>query len=206
MTDEMIMAELGNIPTPIIGDCMERLVGTYNLRAVHGERRLVGFARTVRVPPGDNLYIHHALNNAQPGDVIVVDGNGDAQRALVGELMMLFAQSRGVAGFVIDGAIRDAAAFRDADFPCFAAGQTLRGPYKNGPGATQVSVTVDGMVVNPGDIIIGDEDGVIAIPQDRANAILVAARATLAKEEDTKRRIAQGTSDRSWVDKRIAAV
>lgn len=205
MSDE-IMHELGCIPTPIIGDCMDRVVGTYKLRAIHGPKPLVGRAHTVRVAPGDNLFIHYALNTASPGDVIVVEGQGDTQRALIGELMMLFAQSKGVAGFVIDGAIRDAAAFRQFDFPCFAVGQTLRGPYKNGPGATQVTVTIDGMVVHPGDFIVADEDGVIAIPSATAAQTLEAARKTLAKEEDIKLRIADGTTDRSWVENRIAAL
>ncbi|KQX43238.1 MULTISPECIES: RraA family protein [Ensifer] len=203
---EKLIAEFKRLPTPIIGDCMERLVGTHSLKAFHGKAAMCGVARTVRVAAGDNLFIHHALNMSQPGDVIVVEGGGDVQRALVGELMMLFAKSRGVAGFVIDGAIRDASTFRAHEFPCFAAGQTLRGPYKNGPGAAQVTVTIDGMTVSPGDLIVGDEDGVIAVPRGNAETILTMSKATLAKEQETKREIAQGTVDRSWVDKRIAAL
>jgi regulator of RNase E activity RraA len=146
-----LLRGFGALPTAIVADCMNRLAGTSSLRPYHRSSRLCGVAYTVRVAAGDNLYIHHALNVCNSGDVVVVEGGGDTTRALTGELMMLFAQSRGVSGFVIDGAVRDAEAFRSHDFPCFARGQTMRGPYKNGPGTVQVPVSIDGMIVNPGD-------------------------------------------------------
>ena len=95
---------------------------------------MLGTAFTVRTRPGDNLAIHQALELVGPGDVIVVDGGGDETRALVGEIMKTIAQYRGAAGYVIDGAIRDADAIADDDFPCFARAAIHRGPYKSGPG------------------------------------------------------------------------
>ncbi|NTF09541.1 RraA family protein [Agrobacterium rubi] len=200
---EQLIAAFKAIPTPIVGDCMQRLAGTSQLRAYHGTSRVCGRAYTVKVASGDNLYIHHALNQCSPGDIIVVEGSGDLQRALVGELMLLFAKSRGALGFVIAGAIRDADAFKALEFPCFARGHTLRGPYKNGPGAVGLPVVIDGMIVHPGDIILADEDGVIAIPADEAPNLLQAPLKRLEDETRTKAEIAAGTSDRSWVEKRI---
>jgi regulator of RNase E activity RraA len=107
-------------PTSVISDNLSRLAGAVGLRPFHRGAKLVGVAFTVRTRPGDNLAIHHALEYVGPGDVIVVDGGGDETRALVGEIMMSVAEHRGAAGYVIDGAIRDAAALAASDFPCFA--------------------------------------------------------------------------------------
>ena len=203
---EELLKRLSQLPTPIIGDSMERLAGTVHLRPMHSSKRIAGFARTVRVAEGDNLYIHHALNICRPGEVIVVDGGGSATRALIGELMLLFGRSKGLSGFVIDGAVRDAEAFRTHDFPCFARAQTLRGPYKNGPGAVDIPVTIDGMMVHPGDIVVGDEDGVLAISPVEAGRILQIAEEKLAHEARVIREIENGTSDRSWVERRISAI
>ena len=134
------------------------------LRQYHRSGRLVGTAFTVRTRPGDNLAIHKALELVGPGDVIVVDGGGDESRALVGEIMKNIAEHRGAAGYVIDGAIRDVAAFAASDFPCFARAVIHRGPYKSGPGEINVPVSIGGSVVSPGDIVVGDEDGVLSFP------------------------------------------
>src|SRR5690242_14536394 len=117
-----------------ISDNMNRLHGTRSLRPIHKSRRLIGTAVTVKTRPGDNLAVLKALEILRPGDVLVVDGGGDLNNALAGKLMMSTARAAGASGFVIDGAIRDIAAFEDADFPCFARGVTHRGPYKVGPG------------------------------------------------------------------------
>src|SRR5262249_32013773 len=124
-----------NAPTSIISDNLGRLPGAVGLKPYHRNgSRLIGAAFTVRTRPGDNLAIHRALELVGPGDVIVVDGGGDETRALVGEIMKNIAQWRKAEGYVIDGAIRDVAAFADDPFPCFARAVIHRGPYKNGPG------------------------------------------------------------------------
>ena len=111
--------------------------------------------------------LHKALELAQPGDVIVVDAQGDLSNAITGEIMMTQAAMSGVAGVVVDGAIRDSEAMRDLDMPVYAAGVTPKGPYKDGPGEINVPVTCGGVVVNPGDIVVGDADGIVIIsPQD----------------------------------------
>ena len=148
----------------MISDNLARLPGAVGLRPFHRGSKLVGVAFTVRTRPGDNLAIHRALELVGPGDVIVVDGGGDETRALVGEIMKNIAEYRGAAGYVIDGAIRDVAAFAASDFPCFARTAIHRGPYKSGPGEINVPVSIGGSVISPGDIVVGDEDGVVSFP------------------------------------------
>jgi len=170
---------------------------------MHNGAKLCGPAFTVRTAPGDNLLVHKAIDTAEPGDVIVVDGGGFNDHALIGELMSARAEQRGVAGMVICGAIRDSAELKAGSFPVFASGVTHRGPYKNGPGEINVPITVGGIPVNPGDIIVGDADGLVAVPQEHAQEILASAKTILAKEEGSMKQIRAGTVDRSWVDKAL---
>jgi regulator of RNase E activity RraA len=148
--------------------------------------------------------LHKAIDMAQPGDVIVMDAGGDTTNALFGEMMLSYAIKRGVAGLVLNGAIRDSEAMREINHPVFAAGVTHRGPYKDGPGEINVPVAIDGMVVHPGDIVIGDGDGVLCVPIDEAATILPLAQAKLAAETKQMQAIAEGTNDRSWVDATLA--
>jgi len=171
--------------TPLISDNLARVPGAVGLRPFHKlSGVMAGRALTVRTRPGDNQFIHRALELVRPGDVIVVDGGGYEGRALVGEIMTSVAASRGAAGIVIDGAIRDAGAIGRNSFPCFARSAIHLGPYKDGPGAINVPVSVGGMVVGPGDIVVGDEDGVVAFALDAAPALLAAVRAQEAREAE----------------------
>ncbi len=189
------------IPVANISDCMTRMsAGGPRLRPMHQSGRLAGPALTVKTRPGDNLMIHKALDMAQPGDVIVVDGGGDLTNALIGELMTTFAISRGVAGFVIHGAIRDIDVIGSSDFTVYAAGITHRGPYKDGPGEINVPIAIDGMVIHPGDLMLGDADGVLCVPLAEADALLAAARQKAEAEKKTLVDIAAGQLDTSWVD------
>jgi len=185
-------AAFGAASTAVISDNLSRLPGAVGLRPFHRGGTMVGRAFTVRTAGGDNLTIHKALERVQPGDVLVVDGGGDTSRALVGEIMTSIAQSRGAAGMVIDGAIRDARAISQSDFPCFARAAIHRGPYKNGPGELNVPVTVGGMIVHPGDIVVGDEDGVVAFPAAIAADLLKAVQDQEAREAEILRSIAEG--------------
>jgi regulator of RNase E activity RraA len=160
----------------------------------------VGRALTVKVRPGDNLMIHKAIDIAEPGDVIVVDGGAELTQALVGELMQMHAQTRRVAGFVVDGAVRDVAAFYAADFPCFARGNTHRGPFKEGPGEINVPVAIGGLVVEPGDLIVGDEDGLVAVPPGQMSGVLAAAKAQARREQQRKEDILAREDKRAWID------
>lgn len=187
-----------NAPTSIISDNLARLPGAVGLKPYHRSGRLIGTAFTVRTRPGDNLAIHRALELVGPGDVIVVDGGGDETRALVGEIMKNIAQWRKAEGYVIDGAIRDVAAFAADDFPCFARAVIHRGPYKNGPGEINVPVTIGGSVISPGDIVVGDEDGVVSFPAAGAATLLEAVRVQIKREEETLKAIREGRYQGSY--------
>jgi RraA family protein len=183
----------------LLSDNMARASGAIGLRPYHRPKPLAGTALTIHTRPGDNLAIHRAFEFCRPGDVLVIDGAGDLTQALMGEIMATYSESLGVRGLVIDGAIRDVGALRQHDFPVYARGVTHRGPYKNGPGEINVPVTVGGMVVHPGDIIVGDEDGLLAIAPADVDAVIEGARRQQAKEAAALESIAKGTFERGWV-------
>lgn len=202
--DPRMVAEFAKMVTPHLSDSMERLyAGGPQLRPMYKGATLAGAAFTVKTAPGDNLLVHKALDVAQPGDVIVVDAGGFADHAIIGELMAARARQRRIAGLVIWGAIRDSAELGAGDYPVFACAVTHRGPYKNGPGEINVPITMGGMPVNPGDIIVGDADGLVAVPQSMAEAVLASAKAILAKETAAMKQMQDGSVDRSWVDKTL---
>lgn len=205
-TDPALVSLFAGLPTAIISDNLSRMTGTEGLAPRHRPGlSLLGPALTVRVRTGDNLMIHKALQLGQPGDVLVVDGGGCTDRALFGDIMKNVAKLRRFAGIVIDGAIRDAAAYRDDDFPCYARGICHRGPYKDGPGEINVPVSVGGMVVCPGDVVVGDDDGVVFIAAADAKAVAAASRRKAAAEEATLASIAAGAYDDAWIDETLKA-
>jgi regulator of RNase E activity RraA len=186
-----------HVPVAVVGDCLGRAIGTIGLRAYHGDLRagLCGPAITVRVRPGDNLMIHKAMLIAEPGDVIVIDGGGSVSQAVAGGLMRTTALARKLGGFVIDGAIRDIAEWADGGMPVFAKGHTHRGPSKDGPGEVNVPIACAGMAVNPGDLVLGDADGVIAIAAADAEALLPKVHAQLGMEAKLREANASGIAD-----------
>lgn len=202
-----VVARFAKLPVANVSDSMSRLTaGGAQLRPMHGRGVLAGPALTVKAPPGDNLMLHKAIALAQPGDVIVMDAGGDLTNALMGEMMLMQATARGVAGVVINGAIRDAAYLRAQHVPVFAAGVTHRGPYKNGPGEINVPIAIGGMVIEPGDLVIGDDDGVLCVPFDQTEAVFEAATAKFEAEQRQIANIQAGTHDASWVDKQLRAM
>lgn len=196
-----LIEQYKSIPTSHISDNMNRLYGnSASLKPYHNGGKLIGSAITVRTRPGDNLMIHKAINMSKPGDVLVVDGGGDMTRALFGEIMMYTSQSRGIAGIIIDGCIRDVDAFKNGDFPIYAKGVTHKGPYKTGPGEVNVTVSVGDLIVNPGDLIVGDEDGVVSIPVDQAESILEGSLDKINKENEKIQSIVAGDITESYID------
>ena len=192
------------MPVANVSDSMNRMAAAgARLRPMHREGGMTGVALTVRARPGDNLMLHKAIDMAEPGDVIVCDAGGDVTNALMGEMMLAHAINRGVAGFVLNGAIRDADAIYEVNLPMFAAGISHRGPYKNGPGEVNVPISIDGMIIHPGDIVIGDSDGVLAVPIDEAEEILRKTEAKNAAEAAQMKAIAERKNDRRWVDETL---
>ena len=154
---------------------------------------MAGTAVTARSRGGDNLTLSCApSSSAAPGDVMVIDAGGDLNNAVVGGILSFYAASIGLVGIVIDGAIRDVAEIRERDFPVYARGVTHRGPYKDGPGEINVPVSVGGMVVNPGDIVVGDQDGLLAIPQQGVEELIEKALAHLQAEAKTIQAMKEG--------------
>lgn len=185
------------LPVPNIGDCMGRSCGAMGLRPYHNDPQhvLCGPALTVKVRPGDNLMIHKAIEMAQPGDVLVIDGAGDLTQALIGGLMRTSALRKKIAGFVIDGAIRDLNEWAEGGVAVWARGNTLRGPSKEGPGEINITVQCAGLVVNAGDLIVADADGVIAIPQAQLAALLPRVREHEQREARIRETNRLGTAD-----------
>ena len=204
--DDAIVAAFRELPAANVSDSMQRLAAAGPaIQPMHGDAVLCGAALTVRCRPGDNLMIHKAIDMAEPGDVIVVDAGGDLSNSLMGELMLVHAIQRGVAGFVLNGAIRDSAAIAERGLPVFACGVTHRGPYRTGPGEIGFPIALDGMPIAPGDLILGDADGVVCVPRADAATVLEGARKKKAAEDRQMRDTLAGTLDRSWVDKALEA-
>jgi RraA family protein len=203
--DEATVRRFRELPVANVSDVMSRMsAGGPRLRPLHAGGMLAGPALTVKTRPGDNLMVHKALKVAEPGDVIVVDAGGDLNNAIIGELMLSHAIQIGLAGIVINGAVRDSAWIRAHDFPVFAAGVTHRGPYKDGPGEINVPIALDGMVIEPGDLVIGDDDGLLCVPYDNTEALYEAARAKREAEEKTLAATMAGRLDpKTWVDESL---
>lgn len=192
-----------DIPVANIGDNMGRLSCISASIRPYGKLRMLGTAITVRSPVGDNLMFHKALDLAEPGDVIVVDGQGDMNHALCGEIMMRYAITRGIAGFLLDGCIRDIEGLAHLDFPVYARGVTPKGPYKSGPGEVNVPVVCGGQAILPGDIIAADADGIVVIRPEDAVWVLSKAKEHNEMEAKTFKDIASNSLNRAWVQKTL---
>jgi regulator of RNase E activity RraA len=193
----------GRFDTPAVSDLMNRLYTVHSdIRPLTGPTlRILGPACTVKVYPGDNLMVHKSLDIAQPGDVIVVDASASGTTAVLGDLVSAKARHRGVAGFVVDGLIRDLPGIRElGDFAVFARGVTPIGPLHRGPGEINHPVALGGIVVHPGDLIVGDLNGVVVVPRDIADELLDRLVSREIAEADYTAAVASGEFDNSWVD------
>lgn len=201
-----LLQKFNNIPTAFIGDtvnrffCVDSRIKMINKKS---QLSMVGSAFTVRTRIADNLMVHKAIDMAKPGDVIVIDAEGNMNAAIFGDHMATMAMKKKFAGYVVDGCIRDVEEIEKMDFPVFAKGVNPRGPYKDGPGEINVPISCGGVVVRPGDIIVGDRDGLVVIPLEEAEIVLEKLKAIFKKEEETTKNIDEGTLDRAWVDEKL---
>ena len=199
-----LLDAFSTIPAANISDTMGRLVGMHpriKLQSAPKNPINVGRALTIETRSGDNLMLHKALNMAKPGDVIILSNDGgESYRSLIGEIMFTYLASRGAAGIIIDGPIRDIDAVRKMEMPIYATGTNPAGPYKEGPGEINVPISCGGISINPGDIIVMDEDGVIVIPLQEAETVLKNARAFQEKDEAKLLAAQEGRAKREWVD------
>ena len=198
--DPAIIAALMKLPVALLSDNMHRNTGSVGLNAYHKPQPMVGTAVTVKTRGDDNLAILRAFEFCRPGDVMVIDADGGLKNAVVGGILSFYGATIGLHGMVIDGSIRDIAEIAERTFPVYARGVNHRGPYKDGPGAINIPVSIGGMAVNPGDIIVGDQDGLLAFPQAMAVELIKKAQAQHAKEEATMQAMRNGTWDRSFID------
>jgi 4-hydroxy-4-methyl-2-oxoglutarate aldolase len=205
--DAGVVEQAARYPASILADVAGRR-GALNGRIapLAPTMRFAGPALTVEVRPGDNLMIHAAMAVAKPGDVIIVDGKGDLSSALMGEIMSQQCMALGVAAVVIDGAVRDSEAIRELGFPMYAAGLNPNGPTKAVPGRLNHPISIGGVTVNPGDLVVGDADGVTVIERAKAAALLPLAADKVAAET---RRIADIKSRKAlrpaWLDGALRA-
>lgn len=170
------------------------------IRALRPAMKFAGTALTVEVRPGDNLMIHAAMSLAQPGDVLVIDGKGDRTAALMGTIMMTACQKLGIAGVVVDGAVRDALEIEEMQFPVFSVGTNPNGPTKVAPGRIGHPVTVGGVTVHPGDFVIGDADGVVVVERAKIESLLPLAAKKVRDEAERIAAIRQGDIAAKWLD------
>ncbi|MFK8066704.1 MAG: RraA family protein [Gammaproteobacteria bacterium] len=202
--DPELVKQFGLFETPDISDLMNRLYTMHwQIRNQINTDAIVGPAVTVKVFPGDNLMVHKALDIAQPGDVIVVDAGASPMNAVLGDLVSQKAKHRGVAAFIVDGLIRDVPGIQEIGMPVYARGITPIGPLHRGPGEINYPVSCGGIVVNPGDIVMGDKNGVVVVQKEFATDVIsraYAQRDSLAKYvEDVKR----GEFSNEWVDRSL---
>jgi RraA family protein len=195
--DPAIVARFKGVPSSNVGDAMHRIGCMHARIKPYNKTPLLGTAYTVRTRSADNLLLHYAMDHAQPGDVIVIDAQGELNSALLGEHMATWAHSRGLAGIIVDGAIRDQHGIASLAFPVYAAGVQPNGPFKHGPGEINTPISCGNIVVNPGDIVVGDEDGIAVIPQAYAAVIADEVDLHILKEIQTAKEIRDKTWSRS---------
>ena len=201
-----LIAGFREVPTGHICDAMDRLGAMQpHIKPLRPDLHMCGPALTVRTRPGDNLMVWKALDVAQPGDVLVIATYGHSTVSTFGEFVVMAAKAKGVAGIVCDGLCRDQSGIRATGVPTFAAGHAPSSPSKDGPGEIGAAVTCGGVVVHSGDIVVGDEDGVVVVPLADASAVRDALGMIREKEARMLAAIQNGQVIPAWVDEVLAA-
>ena len=199
-----VMREFAEFPTPDISDLLNRLYAVDPvIRVLTSEHHTIcGPALTVKVFPGDNLMVHKSIDIIEPGDVVCIDAGGSPMNAVLGDLVSSKARHRGAAGFVVDGLIRDLPSIVElGDFPVFARGTTPIGPLHRGPGEINFPICLGGVVVNPGDLIVGDSAGVVVVPRDIADELLSRLKSHKTANAEYFESVKRGDFSNAWVDK-----
>lgn len=205
--DPTLIERFRAIPVANLDDCMGRLAAVYEGIKPVGKSGLLGPALTVKVSQGDNLMLHYAMDLAKEGDVLVIDAGGFTGRAIFGGLMVNYLLHRKIAGIVVDGAIRDLEEIVSTGLPVYARGVSPNGPWKNGPGEVNTPVQIGGQLAYPGDIVVGDADGVLFVRPQEAAALLERAEKVVAAEDAVLERIRKdGSMSRPWVMEKLTAL
>jgi len=187
------LVKFGDIPATIVSDCLNRYYAMNGeIKPIFENIKLCGIAVTIQSIPGNNMMSHLALTFAQPGDVLVIDARGCVSNAVWGEIQGICALKKGVAGIVVDGAIRDVAAMREARFPVYCRSVTPAGPHKGWADSINVPIQCGGIPVIPGDLVLGDDDGVVVVPQELIEKVYCEAQRRLKLEQEWVRRVEEG--------------
>lgn len=185
-----VIEQLKEIPTTAISDVLKGMNNVDPLvKPLKDEYKIAGQAYTVKTSVGDNLALLRSLKEAKPGDILVVDVKGDTYRAIAGDFVVGMMKTMELGGLVVNGVIRDLVDIKGLNFPVFSKGTTVSAGGKNGPGEINVPISCGGASVNPGDIVVGDIDGVVVIPRDRAEEVLQGAKAKLASDDEREAKI-----------------
>lgn len=180
-----VIEQFNNIPTTAVSDALKGMNNVdASIKPLQETYKIAGPAYTVKLPVGDNLMLLQALKEAKPGDVLVVDVKGDSYRAIAGDFVVGMMQTLELGGLVVNGVIRDLLDVRKLNFPVFSKGTTVASGSKNGPGEINVPISCGGVSVNPGDIVVGDIDGIVVIPKPDAEQVLQAANKKLVADEE----------------------
>lgn len=192
--------------TTDISDLLNRMYTMHHsITNLVNDKPLLGPAITVKLFPGDNLMLHKALDVAIPGDVVVVDTSGSDRNAVFGDLIANKALHRGIAGFIIDGLIRDLDGVRETGLPVYARGVTSFGPLHRGPGELNFAISCGGIVVHPGDLISADNSGVVVVSQQVVHSAALKLTAHKARMEKYIRDVKRGVFSNDWVDAQLTA-
>ena len=203
---DSVIQQFNEVPTTAISDVLK---GMNNLdpaiKPLKEEYKIAGRAYTVKLPVGDNLMLLKSLKEAKPGDILVVDVKGDTYRAIAGDFVVGMMKTLELGGLVVDGVIRDIIDIKKLNFPVFSRGTTVSSGGKTGPGETNVPISCGGASVNPGDIIVGDVDGVVVIPQERAEEVLQEPKDKMASYDEREAKISGNKEEiYKYIDNMIA--
>lgn len=202
---ESIIMGYQEVPTTAISDVLNGLNNVDSaIKPLKEEYHFAGPAFTVQLPINDNRAVLEAIGAAKPGDVLVVDSKGDTYRAIAGDFVISLMQTMGIRALVVDGVIRDILAAKKLNFPIFSRGTTVASSGKAGVGSINIPISCGGVAVNPGDIIVGDADGVVVVPQNDAKEVLTKAKEKVAKDQIREDTIAGKPEEiRKYIDKMV---
>ena len=198
-----LMQKFADFCSTDISDLLNRLyaVDPGIVCLTDSQHRLCGPACTVKVFPGDNLMVHKVLDVAKPGDIVMIDAHGSSLNAVLGDLISTKAKHRGIAGFIVDGFVRDIPDILKLDFPIFARGATPIGPLHRGPGEINYPVCCGGVVVSPGDVVVADGAGIVVIPQEIACELLERLELQMGSMAAYLAGVKRGQFSNDWVDR-----
>ena len=200
--DKALVDKFRTYETPDISDMLNRMYSmSCDLQNLVNDKPLVGVACTVKVYPGDNLMVHKALDVARPGDVIVVDAGGHTTNAVFGDLVAQKAAHRGIAGFIIDGLIRDIPGLIEIGLPIYSIGSSPKGPLHRGPGEINFPISCGGIVVNPGDLVAADSNGIVVVRNEFAEDTANKLHERQASLENYIAEVKRGNFSNAWVDR-----